>query len=96
MRAVILKHARTLIVILGSALLVPYVYAQYNPSTEDPGGSIVRGNTYENPALGMTIAIPGALSLQPGEGHKPAPHSDCRGPLCGNPEIDVTIATTPG
>ena len=82
--------------ILGSALLVPLVYPQDNPSPKVLRGSIARGNTYENPALGMKIALPGSLGLQPGEGRKPAPHSDCRGPLCGNPEIDVTIATTPG
>ena len=87
---------KTYIGIVISGLLIPLVYAQDNPSTEGLRGSIAHGNIYENPALGMTIALPGALVLLPGEGHKPAPHSDCRGPLCGDPEIDVTIATTPG
>gem|GEM_PF-1449864 len=90
------KYVRIVIGLVVSALLVPPGYAQDNPPLESLRGNIVHGNIYRNRALGMTIALPGTLELQPGEGHKSAPHSDCRGPLCGNPEIDVTIATTPG
>jgi hypothetical protein len=54
-------------------------------------------NIYENPALGLTITLPGSwLVLAEKSSDSHPDNSDCRGPLCGNPEIDVAIQTKPG
>jgi hypothetical protein len=68
------------------------VYSQTGQS--DLSGVLVSEHVYKNSALGMTIALPGAWKLLPGTAKKARSPSDCRGPLCGNPEIDLTLATT--
>ena len=53
-------------------------------------GSIVGGNTYSNPALGLQISLPGKWHFMPPV-PRPESTSGCRGPLCGNPEIEATL-----
>lgn len=69
---------------------------------KDPGladqGSIRDGNTYRNDTLAMSIALPGpgqvigkATSLGSAAPQNSPKLSDCRGPFCGHPLIDVAI-----
>jgi hypothetical protein len=74
-----------------------------NQAGLDKKGSIA-GNTYNNPALGITISLPGSWQLigtatQPGtesQSKKPRQDTGCRGPLCGKPEIDVALEARSG
>jgi hypothetical protein len=69
----------------------------------DNKGSIA-GKTYNNPALGMTIVLPGSWHLigtatRPGtesQSKHPTQDTGCRGPLCGSPEIDVALEARSG
>lgn len=79
---------------LFSALLA---YPQDRQTISDPRGRLVGQNIYENPALGLTITLPGSwllLAEKSSDSHHDDPN--CSGPLCGNPEIDVAIQTKPG
>jgi hypothetical protein len=65
----------------------------------DLKGTMVGENIYTNPALGMTITLPGAWQpftkdLQQQVGLKPdeaGPERACRGPLCGEPAINISV-----
>jgi hypothetical protein len=72
-------------------------YPQDKQPVPDLSGKLVGQNTYENPALGLTITLPGSWRLL-AEKSSDSHHDDprCSGPLCGNPEIDVAMQTTPG
>jgi hypothetical protein len=67
--------------------------------TSDLKGTIVGENIYNNPALGMTITLPGTwqfftkdLQQQAGlKTEKATPEPDCRGALCGGPDIDIAL-----
>jgi hypothetical protein len=66
-------------------------------------GNIQGGNTYYNPALSMTISLPGSWhffdrtmystpeSLQKDKEWADRIRSGCSGPLCGHAEIDVAL-----
>lgn len=61
-------------------------------------GSIRAGDTYLNATLGMKIILPGAgrimgraTTLGSAAPKTSSELSDCRGPLCGHPSIDVAI-----
>lgn len=62
-------------------------------------GQIVRGNTYENPALSMTITLPIkwhfiGKATHPGLQPSPKPpQSNCSGPFCAGLAIDVAMET---
>jgi hypothetical protein len=65
----------------------------------DLKGTMVGENIYTNQALGMTITLPGAwqpftkdLQQQAGlKTEKAGPEPGCRGPLCGEPAINISI-----
>jgi hypothetical protein len=90
-------HARlfpALLPFVFAALLSGSAYSQSQPSPDDLRGSVNKENVYINPALGMTLALPGDWEvLEKRVAQSPAPPPDCGGPLCGNPEIDVYLAT---
>ena len=48
---------------------------------------------YVNAALGMTITLPGTWELGRAVPTQSKPPSDCSGPLCGNPEINLILRT---
>jgi len=51
------------------------------------------GNVYVNAARAMTIVLPGTWELGRAVPTQSKPPSDCRGPLCGNPEINLILRT---
>jgi hypothetical protein len=64
-------------------------------------GSLVGDNAYRNPALGMTILLPGVwhfsnsfrkTTAEPSEKRAPS-RAGCGGPLCGSPEIAVALGS---
>jgi hypothetical protein len=74
--------------------------ADGKPDAADKKGKFIGENTYNNPALSMTITLPGAwkffekdaqekMGVRDKEEHKPNP--DCHGPFCGGTEIDVAL-----
>jgi len=66
---------------------------------QDKKGSFAKDNTYSNPALGMTIALPGswhfferAAQEKLGVAKEPSPAEEgCPGPFCKNLEIEVAL-----
>jgi hypothetical protein len=74
--------------------LTVFAYSEGRSSTEhDLNGNVVAENVYVNPALGMKITLGGKWDLLPPDSRQSSPPSDCRGPLCGNPEIDLILQT---
>ncbi|HEU0049546.1 MAG TPA: hypothetical protein VFQ43_18310, partial [Nitrososphaera sp.] len=78
-------------------LLTNTCYAQERPVVADQG-TVDRGSTYRNATLGIAIALPGtghiigkATSSGSAAPQNHSKLSDCRGPLCGHPSIDVAI-----
>jgi hypothetical protein len=62
-------------------------------SSANKTGEITNKNTYVNPALSLTVALPGNWHLL-GKATEPRPKvqgTGCRGPLCGDPEINVSL-----
>jgi len=66
-------------------------YTDEKQPADNKRGSIIDGNTYNNPALAMTIKLPGTwhflekpVSEQPND-------PSCQGPLCGTPEVNVAL-----
>jgi hypothetical protein len=78
------------------ALCATYVIAAQVGQTEK-GGDTVDGGTYKNPELGISIGLPGRWELTRSE--RTAPDSNaqvpgCDGPLCGHPQIIVSLNST--
>lgn len=69
--------------------------AQEKQPTGGLQGSLTEENIYTNPALGMTISLPGKWRLSEITTRTPVDPT-CSGPLCGTPEIQVEFHTTPG
>ena len=74
-------------------VIVGCSFAQDSPRQDAQAvqGYITGGDIYKNHALGMTIMLPGVWELMPGTAKKAPADTSCRGPLCGAPEIDVTL-----
>ena len=74
----------------------------HNPD-KDTKGSIVDGNVYRNPALDISIALPGEWQFLDDQARDQAEGRDsnrqntqaCKGPLCGDPAINVALARNP-
>jgi len=73
--------------------------AQNDKSAPDKKGRILDENTYNNPALGMTLKLPGAwefltqqVKKDMGVEEKQAVDTSCTGPLCRS-AIDVSLIT---
>lgn len=76
-------------------LVIAPSLAQNKQPTADLRGSISGQNTYSNPALGMTINLPG--QWQESEEQTETPHDpNCTGPLCGSPDINAALETKAG
>jgi hypothetical protein len=77
----------------------------HDKTKEELRGRIVEGNVYRNPALDMTITLPGewqflddaardrAEGRTSGQPNNQAPA--CKGPLCGDPEINIALIRNP-
>ena len=70
-------------------------HPQNKQPSPDLQGRVVAENIYENPALGLTITLPGSWHLPPNSATYSDPDPSCTGPLCGNPEINVAIESKP-
>lgn len=76
-----------------------------NSHDKDTKGSIVDGNVYRNPALDITIALHGEWRFLDDQARDQAEGrtgskqnteaSACKGPLCGDPAINVALARNP-
>jgi hypothetical protein len=69
-------------------------------TTEDTKGKFTSDNVYNNSALGMTIALPGAWRFaenkkqdQSGtdQASQATVNADCRGPFCSGTQVDVQL-----
>jgi hypothetical protein len=60
----------------------------------DLRGSISGGNVYTNPALGMTINLPGDWHLLEITSETPS-DPGCTGPLCGAPDVNAVLESKP-
>jgi hypothetical protein len=87
------KRSRTNVLFLLCMCLTQLGHAQQNEPTSDLQGSLVGGNVYVNAALGITITLPGTWELGRAVPTQSEPPSDCSGPLCGNPEINLILRT---
>jgi len=85
----------TFIRLLLCASFTLLAYPQDKQLAQDLKGSVVGDNVYVNAALGMKITLPGTWELLPPESTPSHPPSDCDGPLCGNPEINLILQTKP-
>jgi hypothetical protein len=92
-----LRRIRVCLLTLFCLLSTLPSYPQSKAAGPDLGGRLIGQNVYENSALGLTIPLPGSWVLL-AERSSDSHHDDpsCSGPLCGNPEIDVSIQTAPG
>ena len=91
-----LRRLNVLLVIL---LLALALAAQRDKSAPDKKGHFLDENTYNNPALGMTLKLPGAWEFftqqakkDMGIEEKETHDSSCTGPLCRS-DIDVSLIT---
>lgn len=87
------KPSRTFVPFLLCICLIRLGHAQQNDPTSDLQGSLVGGNVYVNAAIGMRITLPGTWELGRAVPTQSKPPSDCSGPLCGNPEINLILRT---
>lgn len=100
----IMKHVhrlpklQSLVMVLFLVPVLQAFQAHSNPAA-DTKGHFLDERTYNNPALGMTITLPGAWEFydQKEREELGVPEKDnaadpgCRGPLCGNGDIDVGL-----
>ena len=57
-------------------------------------GSVSDGNSYTNPALGITVKLPGDWQLLQMTTETPS-DPRCTGPLCGKPDVNVVLESQP-
>jgi hypothetical protein len=82
-------------------LLTPGLHADDKPTAADKKGKFISENVYTNPALGMTITLPGTWQFFEKEAQETLgigekaperkPNQDCRGPFCAGTDLDVAI-----
>lgn len=76
--------------------------AQNKQESQDKEGSIIGENTDNNPTLGMRIILPGSWHLLDkatklkAENTQTPQDSGCRGPLCGDPDINAALVSKTG
>jgi len=70
-------------------------WTQEKESSPDSRGAISEENSYTNPALGMTISLPGDWRLLQMTTETPN-DPVCTGPLCGSPDINAVLESKPG
>jgi hypothetical protein len=71
-------------------------YTDEKQPADNKRGSIVDGNTYNNPALAMTIKLPGTWHFLEKPVSEQPKDPSCRGPLCGTPEVNVALESRSG
>ena len=89
-----MRRYRFLSVVL-LCFLTSFSWTQAKQPKPDLRGTLSGDNNYTNPALGMTINLPGEWSML--DMITPTPSGPgCTGPLCGPPDINVVLETKPG
>lgn len=74
-------------------LIVPGFSQNHSELKQKVNGSLIAENIYTNPTLGMKITLPSVWDLSPPDTAPSNTPSNCRGPLCGQPEIDLILQT---
>jgi hypothetical protein len=69
-----------------------FAYGQEKNPIPGLQGNLADQNVYTNPALGMTIGLPGTWTLTEIT-RQTARDPACTGPLCGTPEIKIELET---
>ncbi len=70
-------------------------WSQKKQPGPDSRGTVSEDNNYTNPALGMTINLPGDWLLLEMTTETPN-DPGCTGPLCGAPDINAVLESKPG
>ena len=70
-------------------------WSQKKQPSPDSRGTISQENIYTNPALGMTINLPGDWRLLEMITETPD-DPGCTGPLCGAPDVNAVLESKPG
>jgi hypothetical protein len=70
-------------------------WSQEKQASPDSRGTISEENSYTNPALGITINLPGDWRVLEMTTETPNDPS-CTGPLCGRPDINAVLESKPG
>ena len=80
--------------ILLSVALTSFFSAQTKHPGDELRGTVSDQNRYMNPALGMTIDLPGEWRMLDMTSETPS-DPGCTGPLCGPPNINVVLESKP-
>lgn len=89
------------LLLLLTAFALWQAVSQANDKPYQPIGSMDGENTYTNPVLGIRVTLPGKWRLMvPTKYAQNAPSTQpsdpqCRGPLCGQPQVDEALETAP-
>lgn len=85
------------ILTIAMLLSIPSWISGQEPGSNQLQGSLSDSHVYKNPALSMTLTLPGEWQSLPKEIKSTLDAnqktSSCRGPLCGDPQIDVALIT---
>jgi len=90
-----MRHRKCIFVAVFCFSLAYLSWSQTKQPSPDSRGTIFEENNYTNPALGMTINLPGDWRLLETTSETPNDPS-CTGPLCGRPDINVVLESKPG
>jgi hypothetical protein len=93
------RSARMSRALLGVLCASFIIFAQTSPpKSGDKSGVLLDGMTYRNPALGMSITLPGQwhkeVQLPSTTGSQATASPKCNGVLCGAPEIRASLTST--
>jgi hypothetical protein len=89
----------SLLLMLLAVFAMPTI-AQSKGNSSKPASGIEGSNTYINPVLELRVSLPGKWHLMPPTKYaasapnaEPPSDPQCRGPLCGKPEINEALET---
>jgi hypothetical protein len=90
-----MRRCECTFVVVFCLCIVSLSWSQEKQPSPDSRGAISEGNKYTNPALGVTIRLPGEWRMTEMTSETPNDPS-CAGPLCGSPDINAILESQPG
>lgn len=90
-----IRHCICIFVAVLCFSLASLSWSQTKQQSPDSRGTISAEDTYTNPALGMTIKLPGDWRLLDMTSETPN-DPGCTGPLCGPSDINAVLESKPG
>jgi hypothetical protein len=90
-----MRRREYILVVLFCFSIASLAWSQKKQPSPVSRGTISEENNYTNPALGMTINLPGDWRLLEMTTETPD-DPGCTGPLCGAPDINVVLESKPG